>query len=526
MKFKVCILAAGKGTRNSYSDNYHKSLIPLNGKSILSNIMECYPKNTKFVIAVGYKSELIKKYLKITHPRKKIKFVKVDNYDGLGSGPGYSLLKCKKYLQTPFISHACDALINNKIQGLTHNWLGYDKIKKKQISKFVSFEFEKDGKVNFKRINNKGNIFVGVAGVYDYKNFWKNLKQENFFSLKLSKKNNYEKQMLDGFKGLNNIRTKKLKWFDTGDDFTYEESILKMSKGNNLVMPKKNEFIYFENNKVIKYFKDSKIAEYRFKRKKYLNKFMPNNIKIVNNFLYYDFYKGKTLTYFKKRNVFEFFMNKMIKDFWKEKKLNKYLRNNFEKECYEFYKTKTYSRVNKFIHMYPKSKKIKFVNNYKIRDIKELLKKLNWDMLKKGKPTIAHGDTAPNNVIFAKNKMEFKLIDWREKFNNLIKYGDIYYDLAKIYHALEISQLLEVSKSYHVLEKNNKVAIRYKLYKNLKSFKNTFEKIIMKTNLDFNKIYLLSNIIFLNIAPLHPGNFGKLFFWKGIYNLNKFLDEK
>lgn len=228
MKFKVCILAAGKGTRNSYSDNYHKSLIPLNGKSILSNIMECYPKNTKFVIAVGYKSELIKKYLKITHPRKKIKFVKVDNYDGLGSGPGYSLLKCKKYLQTPFISHACDALINNKIQGLTHNWLGYDKIKKKQISKFVSFEFEKDGKVNFKRINNKGNIFVGVAGIYDYKNFWKNLEKVNFFSLKLSKKNNYEKQMIDGFKGLNNTRTKKLKWFDTGDDFTYEESILKM----------------------------------------------------------------------------------------------------------------------------------------------------------------------------------------------------------------------------------------------------------------------------------------------------------
>ena len=488
--------------------------------------MDCYPKNTEYVIAVGYRSELIKNYLKITHPQKKIKFVKVDNYDGLGSGPGYSLLKCKKYLQTPFISHACDALIKNEIHGLTHNWLGYDKIKKKQFSKFVSFEFDNDGNVNFKRKNNSGNIFVGIAGIYDYKNFWKILKDKNFFSLKLSKKNNYEKQMIDGFKGLKNIKKKKLNWFDTGDDLTYETSILKMSKGHNLVMPKKNEFLYFENKMVIKYFKDPNIAKYRFKRIKYLKNFMPKNIKIKDNFLYYDFYKGKTLTHFKTSNVFKFFMNKMINEFWKEKKLNKNLKNKFEKECYEFYKTKTYSRVNKFIRMYPESNKIKFVNNYKIRGIKKLLKELNWNELKKGKSTIVHGDTAPNNVIFAKNKMEFKLIDWREKFNNLIEYGDIYYDLAKIYHALEISQLLEVSKSYQVFEKNNKVAIKYKLYKNLSAFKDIFKKIIMKTDLDFDKIFLLSNIIFLNIAPLHPGKFGKLFFWKGIYNLNKFLNEK
>lgn len=526
MNFKVCILAAGKGTRNSYSNDYHKALIPVNGKSVLSNIIECYPVRTEFVIALGYKSELIREYIKISHPKKKIKFIKVDNYEGKGSGPGYSLLKCKKYLQSPFISHACDALINNKVKSLTHNWLGYDIIKKKQFSKFVSVETKKNGFVNFKRINNRGKIFVGVAGIYDYKNFWQNLRFKNFFSSKLSKKNNYEKQMIDGFEGLKKIKLKKLNWFDTGDDFTYEQSLLKMSRGNNLVMPKKNEFIYFENKKVIKYFKDLDIAKYRFKRIKYITKFMPKNIGIKKNFLYYDFYEGKTLTYFKTGDVFEFFLKKMIKDFWKEKNLKKKLKKQFQKECYEFYKTKTYNRVEKFVKMYPDSNKIKFVNNYKIRSIKKLLKDINWDYLKRGKSTIVHGDTASNNVIFAKNKKEFKLIDWREKFNNLIEYGDIYYDLAKIYHALEISQLLEVSKSYSVNEKNNKVAIKYELYKNLITFKNIFRKIIMKTDLDFNKIFLLSNIIFLNIAPLHPGKFGKLFFWKGIYNLNKLLDEK
>ena len=35
--------------------------------------------------------------------RRDITFVEVKNYEGQGSGPGLSLLKCKDYLQTPFI---------------------------------------------------------------------------------------------------------------------------------------------------------------------------------------------------------------------------------------------------------------------------------------------------------------------------------------------------------------------------------------------------------------------------------------
>ena len=89
---------------------------------------------------------------------------------------------------------------------------------------------------------------------------------------------------------------------------------------------------------------------------------MPNNICIKNNFLYYDFYEGKALTYFKTGDVFELFIKKMIKDFWKEKKLKTRLKKQFEKECYEFYKIKTYKRVDKFIKMYPGSNKVKFVN--------------------------------------------------------------------------------------------------------------------------------------------------------------------
>ena len=62
------------------------------------------------------------------------------------------------------------------------------------------------------------------------------------------------------------------------------------------------------------------------------------------------------------------------------------------------------------------------------------------------------------------------------KFNNLVDYGDIYYDLAKIYHALDISQMLEIDKSYKLLENRNKIDFKYKNIKNLMNFKKSLYK--------------------------------------------------
>ena len=92
---KVCILAAGAGTRNSLAKFSHKALLPIQGKPIISLIIECYPKNTHFIIAIGHNGHLIQDYLKITRPNSKITFVKIKNLKSKNSGPGESLLQCK-----------------------------------------------------------------------------------------------------------------------------------------------------------------------------------------------------------------------------------------------------------------------------------------------------------------------------------------------------------------------------------------------------------------------------------------------
>ena len=130
-KYKVCILAAGKGSRNSWAENSHKALLPVKNKAAISFIIEKYLDAHEFVIAVGHNKELIKDYLTIAHPKTKIRLVNVKNYMNKGSGPGQSLLECKKYLQMPFISHACDAICTNNHARPNRNWIAYDYKKKK-----------------------------------------------------------------------------------------------------------------------------------------------------------------------------------------------------------------------------------------------------------------------------------------------------------------------------------------------------------------------------------------------------------
>ena len=62
---KVIILSGGFGTRISeYTTVIPKPMIPINGKPIIEHIMEIYSKfgHKDFFLALGYKSEVIKKY--------------------------------------------------------------------------------------------------------------------------------------------------------------------------------------------------------------------------------------------------------------------------------------------------------------------------------------------------------------------------------------------------------------------------------------------------------------------------------
>ena len=122
----VCILTAGIGKRlGIYSKIINKSLLPIKKKAIISYIIENFPKDTHFIIAVGHFKNQVIDYLKLFHSDRKFKFVSIKDYKSDKSGPGLSLLKCKKYLNKPFYFVSCDTLFNKKIDNLENeNWMG------------------------------------------------------------------------------------------------------------------------------------------------------------------------------------------------------------------------------------------------------------------------------------------------------------------------------------------------------------------------------------------------------------------
>ena len=79
---KICILAAGRGTRmGEYGKKINKSLLPVRNKAIISHIIDSFEDSDEFVIALGYLGDQIKQYLSMAHPDRKFQYVDVKNFE-------------------------------------------------------------------------------------------------------------------------------------------------------------------------------------------------------------------------------------------------------------------------------------------------------------------------------------------------------------------------------------------------------------------------------------------------------------
>jgi len=114
------------------------------------------------------------------------------------------------------------------------------------------------------------------------------------------------------------------------------------------------------------------------------------------------------------------------------------------------------------------------------------------------------------------------LIDWRDDFAGNIDYGDMYYDLAKLYGGMLVSYKDIKSNLFNVsFEGESSITLDYQRSHILDSTEKKFVEIIIKKKLDLKKIKILTGLIFLNMSPMHHYPFD-LF----IYNLGKLQLKK
>tara|TARA_R110002020_G_scaffold48961_5_gene139863 strand:+ start:70 stop:1614 length:1545 start_codon:yes stop_codon:yes gene_type:complete len=512
VEYKVLITTSGIGRRlGKLTDFTNKALIRVGDKPAISHIIEHYPKDTKFVITLGHYGNHIKDFLNLAYPDRKFEFVKIDKYKGPGSSLLYSISKTKLQLQCPFIFHASDTILTSKdsLPDLKYNW-GAGAFKE-ETSQYRTLLITNN---KISKINDKGELnfdysYIGLCGIKDYKEFWKNLE----LILNESPQNDtlsdvhVINEMLKVYKfNFHKIDT----WLDIGN--TSELQKTRKHFNNEIeVLDKKDESIFMFEDFVIKFFSNSKISQNRVKRAKKLKDLVPEIIDSTKNFYKYKKAKGNLFSKSVNQKTFNSFLIWSKNNLWNPSKVK-----NFPDKCYDFYVTKSKKRILQYLNGKPD--KEEYINGELIPSINEIFNQIDFEWLCNGIPSRFHGDFILDNII--ETNEGFCLIDWRQDFAGELEIGDIYYDLAKLNHNLIINHGIVDQKQFDPSLKNCYILCNSTLVK----CREILHKFIVENGYDSKKVEILSSIIWVNMAPLHEYPFSKFLFNFGKYNLYKCLN--
>jgi len=519
-QYKVVILAAGFGRRMMpYTEKINKAILPINHKAAISYILDKFPTDIEVVIALGYLGDTVKNFLSSAYEDRNFIFVDVDNFDGLGAGPGYSLLCCANYLDCPFVFFSVDTLVLEDVPEPNSNWLGVAKVDNpidyctvSSSDGYIDQLFDKDK-------NGTSSAFIGLAGVYSYVEFFNALS-------KMRTHIKGEKQVSDGFSALVDIglAEKKFTWFDTGNIEGYKKAneFFSNEKGG-FDFSKSDEFLYIQDNKVIKYFADNRLAKNRYLRSRLLKGIVPKIEFYKDGFYSYAFQNGKVAYDSKTPDIVARFFHWAEEKLWIKKTLTHDERLSFEQNCGSFYKDKTLDRLSIYYSRFSKNDDSLKINGVSVPPLRKMLEVVPWELLSNGMPGLFHGDLQFDNILELSNG-EFTLLDWRQDFSGLMEYGDIYYDLAKLYGGLSVSYKAVKSDDFEFKQESDGVLLIHKPMEKMSTMREQFESLVADAGYDFQKIRLITALIFLNMSPMHHQPFSHFIYYLGKLQLSSAIE--
>lgn len=502
--YRVYIPTAGIGSRLGDRTKFiNKALLKIGNKAVISHTIDQFPIETEFVIALGYMGDIVKQYLQIAHPDRKFIFVSVDKFEGSGSGPGYSIMQCKEFLQCPFYFVACDSIIlpedwkyNLK---LFHSWSSFSEIEEHEKENYCTARDNEDYEIVeiFNKSKDGTNqAFTGIAFIKEYNEFWTDFKEQ-------------ETEIAPAILKMKNMCMTDDNWFDIGNEEGLQRARQHFKGIQNL--DKLNEEIYFFDDCVMKYFHNENIIKNRLERTKYLNNTIPKIIFSSKNFYKYEFLKGENL--FEIDNPHEFLpalLRYCQLNLWKNIELSEEDKITFKNTCRSFYYHKTQARIDCLSISCKEN-----INGAHVPKIHDLLESIDWEQLYAGAPSRYHGDFQFSNILLVEKEYFkiFKFLDWRQDFGGLIEYADLYYDFAKLYANLLWPHNSVKNKKYVFQEEENNVIVSIEINESIKKCIDIFEKWIVENNFSLKKVKTLSCLVLLNMAPLHESPLDKHLFY-------------
>ena len=395
------------------------------------------------------------------------------------------------------------------------NWYGIAPVEKTEEYCTVKIRNHLIYEINDKVLTDNKFAWIGLAGIYDYETFFSALEKNKDVVAG-------EIQVSNGFKYLieRQLVPIQFTWFDTGTLNKYLETNKNLSGNNDgFDFSKCDEFLYFVEDRVIKYYADPTIISKRYQRSLLLEGITPKIEDKRENFYVYRKVDGQTLYSILTTRLLHDFLIWAKQYLWKLPELSTQEQKEFGAACHQFYYQKTMDRLKSFYDRTMIQDGPNNVNGEYLPSLKNLFSKIDWEALCNGIPTTFYGDLQCDNILVAKDqrgeKGQFTLIDWRQDFGGFIKVGDLYYDLAKMYGGLTLSYELIKEGMFTFDMSGDHVFYKYYVKNDLMDAREEFEGFIVKNGFDLRKVKIMASLVFLNMSPLHNEPFNMLLYFLG-----------
>jgi choline kinase len=523
MSYRVCIPTAGTGSRlGSLTKYVNKSLVGIANRPTLSHLVEQFPHDSEFVIALGHKGHLVREFLELAYPKRRFYFSDVSPFEGPGSGLGLSLLSCREHLQQPFVFISCDTLVREAIPAPDTNWMAYAELS--DITPYRTVE-AKDGVVA--RVCEKGegkpgthHAYIGLAGIHDYQAFWASMVEGGNTAIETGEAHGL-RHLLD-----RKIAAHCMTWHDTGNpDALARTREIYQEPDAPTILEKANEAIWFVGDQVIKFSDDEKFIANRVQRVEQMSGFVPELTGSRPHMYRYVKAEGTILSDAVTLPLFGRLLD-YSERFWARTSLDAPGRKAFQSRCLKFYREKTFERVALFFKNFSRQDGTESINGVPMPTVDRLLNAVDWNWLADGLAGRFHGDFHFENILWSPASERFVFLDWRQDFGGDLAVGDIYYDLAKLMHGLIVSHQLIAADRYSVDWKDNTIDFDLHRKQILVQCERHFEKWLSAKGYDTKKVRTLTALIYLNIAALHHYPYSLLLLALGKSMLKEELDTK
>jgi choline kinase len=517
MRYKVLLLTSGVGSRLGNITKYtNKSLVRVGKKPAISHIIERYPEDVEIVVTLGYYGDHVRDFLRLAYPNRPFTFVSVDNYDGPGSSLVYSILCAETAIDCPFIFQTCDTIVkSDPIPEPSYNWVGGSSgDNSTQYATITALNgnvlsINPKGEINF------SSLYIGLAGIRDHSKFFSKAKElyaECGNDSQLSDIHVTPKMIQEGIQF---TEVMFHTWLDIGNIDKLKEA-RKHFEGLG-VLDKDTESIFVFDDKVIKFFYDEKIVANRVERAHALGHLVPRILGSAPNFYSYQYAHGLLLSSVVNEKTMKRFLQWSRDCLWKP--IGKKNRE-FYRRCRKFYVEKTEKRIHQFLAQREIEDEEEIINGEVVPRVFDMLRLIPEKYLCDVPPYQFHGDYILDNVLWLPDG--FTLLDWRQDFGGDTEAGDVYYDLAKLNHNLIFNHDI-IGHGHYCVKKNGYVKVDLLVSRNLEVCRQVLEATVKDMGMDYQKVELLTAIVWLNMSPLHTYPLDVFLYYFGKYNLYRCL---